>query len=227
MATRFGIQWAKDHYGAAWKTATVLGCIDKAVGKGRWLVMWDGDHDPLESSTAHLRLVAPAAGGAAAGDSAAADDDVVLSAEQSTEEFTYGEEDHLVSDTEEYEVHPLPLPLPFSVGWVRVCMQTGVRGGRAMFPGQAWLDLGCRWPVRGVCGVCGGTSPSPPNCISPQLHARLEVVAATAPTTAPMATLTTAPMVTRRARRMCRSSSRARNGPTSTTSPSARRMPRA
>ena len=31
--------------------------VQSAVGTGKWLVLWDGDGEPLESSRAHLRLV--------------------------------------------------------------------------------------------------------------------------------------------------------------------------
>ena len=57
FARHFGLEWAEALFDKRWATARVKGTVQSAVGTGKWLVLWDGDGEPLESSRAHLRLV--------------------------------------------------------------------------------------------------------------------------------------------------------------------------
>ena len=103
FARHFGQEWAEAHFDRRWATARCKGVVQTAVGLGKWLVLWDGDEEPLESTRAHLRL-----------ERAASDDEMQEGDGGDTDPYDYEE---LPSSEEEFVPEYPPAgqpPLPLS-----------------------------------------------------------------------------------------------------------------
>ena len=54
LAKNFGIQWAREKFPSAWKTARVEGSVHKSKGDGNSMILYDGDSELMES---HAKLL--------------------------------------------------------------------------------------------------------------------------------------------------------------------------